>query len=117
MDWINKTWSDKTWINKTWSDKIWINKTWSDKTWSDKTWSNKIWSNKTWINKTWINKTWINKTWSDIARIYDQVRKGFFPQLGFIGSEYDKHDFNRYNDVPAAPAFCHAIFLAGNEMK
>ena len=40
----------------------------------------------------WINKTWINKTWSDIARIYDQVRKGFFPWLGFIGSEYDKHD-------------------------
>ena len=28
MDWINKTWSDKTGINKTWSEKhgeIWIN--------------------------------------------------------------------------------------------
>ena len=47
-----------------------------------------------WINKTWAtgsDKTWINKTWSDITRIYDQVRKGVFI-LGFIGSEYDKHD-------------------------
>ena len=26
----------------------------------------------------WIGKTWINKTRSDITRIYDQVRKGFF---------------------------------------
>ena len=51
MDWINKTWSDETWINKTWGDK------------------------------TWINKTWINKTWSDITRIYDQVREGFFPRF------------------------------------
>ena len=39
----------------------------------------------------WIGKTWINKTRSDITRIYEQVRKGFF-FLGFIGSEYDKHD-------------------------
>ena len=33
---------------------------------------------------------WINKTWSDTTMIYDQVRERFF--LGFIGSEYDKHD-------------------------
>ena len=26
----------------------------------------------------WIGKTWINKTRSDITRIYEQVRKGFF---------------------------------------
>ena len=32
MDWI-----DKTWINKTWSDKTWINKTSSDETWIKKT--------------------------------------------------------------------------------
>ena len=44
-----------------------------------------------WINKTWSDKTKINKTWSDITRIYDQVREGFFA-LGFIGSEYDRHD-------------------------
>ena len=48
------------------------------------------WINKTWIYKTWRDKTWINQTRSDITRIYDQVRKGFF--LGFIESEYDKHD-------------------------
>ena len=32
MDWI-----DKTWINKTWSDKTWINKTSNDETWIKKT--------------------------------------------------------------------------------
>ena len=52
MDWINKTW-----FNKTWRDKTWFNKTWSD--------------------KTLINKTWSDKTWRDITRIYDEVRKGF----------------------------------------
>ena len=52
---------------------------------------NKTWSDKTWINKTSSDKTWINKTCSDITKIYDQVRKGVF-FLGFIGSEYDKHD-------------------------
>ena len=41
MDWINKTWSDKTWINKTWRDKTGINKTWSDNTWINKAWSDK----------------------------------------------------------------------------
>ena len=58
MDWINKTWRDKTWFNETWSDKTWFNKTWSD--------------------KALINKTWSDKTWRDITRIYDEVRKGFF---------------------------------------
>ena len=33
------------------------------------------------INKTWREITWINKTWSDITRIYDQVRKLFFPRF------------------------------------
>ena len=42
---------------------------------------NKTWREITWINKTWSNKTWINKTWSDITRIYDQVRKLFFPRF------------------------------------
>ena len=46
--------------------------------WINKTWINKTWCDKTWINKTQSDKTWINKTWSDITRIYDQVRKGFF---------------------------------------
>ena len=53
------------------------------------------WINITWINKIWSDKTWIIKAWSDITRIYDQVRKGFF-FLGFIGSEYDKHDLCTY---------------------
>ena len=44
LDWINKTW-----INKTWSDKTWINRTWSDKTWINKTWGHKTWSDKTWL--------------------------------------------------------------------
>ena len=33
------------------------------------------------INKIWGEITWINKTWSDITRIYDQVRKLFFPRF------------------------------------
>ena len=51
--------------------------------WINKTWINKTCSNKTLINKTWRDKKWIKKTWSNITRIYDQVRKGFFP--GFHG--------------------------------
>ena len=39
------------------------------------------WINKTWVNEPWSDKTWINKTWSDITRIYDQVRKEFFPRF------------------------------------
>ena len=41
----------------------------------------------------WINKTCIKKTWSNITKIYDQVIKKRVFFLGFIGSEYDKHDF------------------------
>ena len=35
--------------------------------------------------------------------------------LGFIGYEYDKHDLG--TDVPVAPAFRHATFPVGNEIK
>ena len=67
-----------------------------------------------WLSKTWtrlikhglikhgLNKTWIDKTW-----IYDQIRKGLF-NLGFIWTEYDKHDLG--TDVPVAPAFRHSTF-------
>ena len=48
-----------------------INKRWSDKTWID----------KTWIDITWIDITWSDKTWSDITRIYNEIRKGFFPRF------------------------------------
>ena len=35
--------------------------------------------------------------------------------LGFIGYEYDKHDLG--TDVPVTPAFRHAAFPVGNEIK